>query len=453
MTLKFAKGDEVLFDDTKYTVVEWDEINEMHILEDVNGDRCGAHDDQLMSEEDYNEMLEAIENSNEDDFEEDYDDEDEDDYGEEDPVEEGAFEKSVKPEPSAKVKAAREKARKEYKETGKLTKEEAVTAAAQSIEAKPSAAMDPSKAQMTAAVISTMNNMDSAGMVDFFNKMMAQIGTEADSIQPGQSDQNKSTIAAKPTVTNEEIAEIFGSEELTEEFQNKAKTIFEAAVVEKVAEHVQTLEEAYELRLNEEVEEFKEEVTDQVDRYLSYVAEQFVEKNEIEIKENLQLEMSKSFMNGLRDLFEAHDVVFPEGTTDAVEALSERVAELEEQLDESLNDNIELVEILEAFNKEEVFDEVSEGLAMSQIEKFRTLTESVEFDGDEDIYREKLETIKEHYFKKNPKVKSLNETVDDSDETLNEDHDEEINDHNVAYPRVKRYADAMKRSINLKPTF
>lgn len=234
----------------------------------------------------------------------------------------------------------------------------------------------------------------------------------------------------------EELSEIFGSQELSEDFQDKATTLFEAALHAKVSVHMAELEEQFEEKLEEAVEGLVEKL----DHYISYVAEEWVKENEVAIEASIKTEMTESFMEGLKELFAEHYIDIPEEKVEIIEALAEKVEELEDDLNEQVNSNIELVEMLKDYNRQEIFNEVAEGLALTQIDKFKTLAESVDFNLDDDDYKQKLETIKESYFSVKTKPSNLFEEVE-----LDESNEEEKT--SFAEPQMASYARAISKTI------
>lgn len=218
---------------------------------------------------------------------------------------------------------------------------------------------------------------------------------------------------------SEDVSALLEGEELSEEFQEKARTIFEAALRSKVEEvkegMVAAYDEAYEERLTEEVAEIKSALTERVDSYLEYVAEEWVTENRLAIESGLKAEMTESFLSGMKNLFEEHYVSIPEEKYDVLESMVEKLDEMETKLNEQIEKNITLNSRLSESVADGIFDEVAEGLALSQKEKLASLSESVEFESAK-TYREKLEMLKESYFsaKKAPKAQTenLSEEVD-----------------------------------------
>jgi len=198
---------------------------------------------------------------------------------------------------------------------------------------------------------------------------------------------------------DEDLSALLSGEELSEEFQEKAKTIFEAAITAKVNEAVKEIEEQYEEKLVEELVEYKVELTERVDSYLEYVAQEWMEENALQVEQGLKSEMTESFLSGMRGLFEEHYVSIPEEKYDVVENMVEKLDEMESKLNEQIERNISLNQRLGESVADHILADVSEGLAISQKEKLASLAEGVEFESEEE-YREKLETLKESYFQK-----------------------------------------------------
>ena len=216
----------------------------------------------------------------------------------------------------------------------------------------------------------------------------------------------------------EDVAALFSGEELSEEFQDKARTIFETAIKSKVEEVKEQIQVQYQAQLVEEVAAVKTELTERVDSYLEYVAQEWLEENQLAIEHGLKTEMTESFLNGMKSLFEEHYVSIPEEKYDVLESMVEKLDDMETKLNEQIEKNITLNGRLSEATAGGILDQVSEGLAQTQKEKLASLSESVEFESEEQ-YRDKLETLKESYFasKKetsNAKSETLSEGVDQS---------------------------------------
>ena len=196
---------------------------------------------------------------------------------------------------------------------------------------------------------------------------------------------------------SDDINALVAGEELSEEFQEKAKTIFEAAINSKVAKIEEALEADHIKALTEEVAEFKNELTERVDSYLEYVASEWMQENQLAVDQGLKGELSESFMTGLKGLFEEHYVSVPEDKYDVLESMVNKLDEMEEKLNEQIDKNVSLNKRLAESTSDGILSEVSEGLAVTQKDKLASLAESVEFETEND-YREKLITLRNSYF-------------------------------------------------------
>ena len=217
----------------------------------------------------------------------------------------------------------------------------------------------------------------------------------------------------------DDVNALLGGEELSEEFKEKAKTIFEAALNSKIKEIQETLEIQYEQKLNEEKEELKVSLQERVDSYLEYVAEEWMTENQLAIEHGLKTEMTESVLSGMKGLFEEHYVTIPEDKYDVLESMVEKLDDMETKLNEQIDKNIGLNKRLGESVATGILESVSDGLAATQKEKLASLAESVEFESEEK-YREKLEVLKESYFarttnesaKEVAKAQTLSEGVD-----------------------------------------
>jgi hypothetical protein len=228
--------------------------------------------------------------------------------------------------------------------------------------------------------------------------------------------EDESTEAAAPAVDIEEdLTALFGGEELSEEFQVKARTIFEAVVTAKVTEVQEEMAAQYEASLTEHLETVKSELVERVDAYLEYVSEEWISENKIEVEHGLKTEMTESFLSGMKGLFEDHYVTIADDKYDVLESMVSKLDEMEGKLSEQIEANISLNKRLGESTADGIFREVTEGLAVTQREKLVALSEGVEFEGEES-YREKLVTLRESYFPSEQKsgsnkVETLSEGV------------------------------------------
>jgi|DEB0MinimDraft_6_1074348.scaffolds.fasta_scaffold00051_9 hypothetical protein len=195
----------------------------------------------------------------------------------------------------------------------------------------------------------------------------------------------------------EDVTALLEGEELSEEFQEKARTIFEAAIKSKVSEIKEELKSSYEEALVEEVLAVKTELVERVDSYLEYVAQEWMNENQLAVEHGLKTEMTESFLTGMKGLFEEHYVTIPEDKYDVLNSMVEKLDEMEDKLNEQIKSNIALNQRLAESVADVIFAEVTEGLALSQKDKLASLAENVEFESEEK-YREKLATLKESYF-------------------------------------------------------
>tara|TARA_B100000123_G_scaffold258038_1_gene222485 strand:+ start:10938 stop:12365 length:1428 start_codon:yes stop_codon:yes gene_type:complete len=239
---------------------------------------------------------------------------------------------------------------------------------------------------------------------------------------------------------SDDIDALVADEDLTEEFKNKAKTIFEAAVSSKVKSSIDEIEAKYEESTREAIEEIKEDLTKKVDEYLGYVAESWVSENELAIERGLKSELTEGFINGLKNLFEEHYVEVPEEKFDVIEELASRNDKLDSDLSEEVANNITLSQEIEELKREKIIREASEGLADSEVEKLKTLAEDVDYE-DEENFVEKVSTIKESYFKSDKA-----EAVSDAESVANNEASFEEPTETILEGDMGRYSAAISKS-------
>ena len=221
--------------------------------------------------------------------------------------------------------------------------------------------------------------------------------TTTDEVVTEEETTEEEVVAEDKIDVEEDINALIAGEELSEEFQEKARTIFEAAIKSKVAEVVEGVKSEYEANLVEEVKTIKEELTDRVDSYLEYVADEWVGENQLAVEHGLKTEMTESFLEGMKKLFEDHYVTIPEEKYDVIENMVDKLDDMESKLNEQIEKNVALNKRLAESTADVIFAEVTEGLAQTQRDKLATLVENVDFES-ENGYREKIETLKESYF-------------------------------------------------------
>ena len=229
-------------------------------------------------------------------------------------------------------------------------------------------------------------------------------GEDEDSEEDDEEDEKEKAMKEAFAQIEEEIEEdvnaLLSGEELSEDFKVKAKTVFEAALNARTEQIEEAIAYQYEQKLAEEVEVIREELTDRLDAYLEYVSEEWLQENALEVEQGLKTEMTESFLQGMKGLFEDHYVTIPEDRYDVLESMVEKLDDMESKLNEQIHRNVALNRRLAESVTEVIFAEVSEGLALSQKDKLASLAENVEFDS-EGNYREKLVTLRESYFPRN----------------------------------------------------
>ena len=279
-----------------------------------------------------------------------------------------------------------------------------------------------STVEKLATFTSLLAQLKGEDLSHFLNDALAQIGKEA-ALTPSATAPGKTGMGQMPRATlgavKEDITAMFAGEDLTEEFKESASTLFEAALTARMNLETVRLEEEYAEALSEEVEAVKEEMTTKIDQYLDYVVEQWVEDNKLAIESSLRSEIAENFMEGLYNLFAESYINVPEDRIDVLGELQAQMEELQAKLDESINTQIELQTVIDEATKEATFDEVSEGLAATQVEKLRTLAEGIEF-SDADTYARKLNIIKDKYFTEGKKVVSTGVIAEEAEELTEE---------------------------------
>ena len=244
------------------------------------------------------------------------------------------------------------------------------------------------------------------------------------------------TIAETKYDFTEDVDALVAGEELSEEFRQRAATIFEAAVTARVNDEVKALQEAFETTLTEEVEKVQTELAEKVDDYLSYAAETWMKENALQIEHGIKTEMAESFFNGLKGLFLEHNFTVPEEKFNLLDGMAGELNDMEAKLNEQIDANVALNKRVGEFVKMEIVNECAVGLAETQKEKLASLAEGVEFETEED-FRKKVETIKESYFTRKAE---LTESVSEPTEEVSEPLVEE-----TVSGSMSKYVDAIAR--------
>ena len=260
---------------------------------------------------------------------------------------------------------------------------------------------DSSKLKTVGTVVSNVVNKGAKPAMPMDTSISGSKKEEAEVEGEVVAEEEKVVEEQTPEINVEDdMNALFSGEELSEEFQNKAKTIFEAAIKSKLADVRESVKAEYEEQLVEEVASIKSELEERVDSYLEYVADEWMTDNQIAVESGLKSEMTDSFLTGMKSLFEEHYVSVPEDKYDVIESMVDKLDEMEGKLNEQIEKNVALNRRLAESSADVVFGEVTEGLAATQKEKLATLVENVEFESETD-YREKLVTLKESYFPSN----------------------------------------------------
>ena len=274
--------------------------------------------------------------------------------------------------------------------------------------------------------------------------------TEEEVVSEEETTEEGTEVVAEEETTEEEVIEeinveedlkaLIEGEDLSEEFQDKARTIFETAIKTKAVEIKEELNEAYATALVEELDEIKSNLTERVDSYLEYVADEWIKENALQVEAGLKTEMTESFLEGMKGLFEEHYVSIPEEKYDVLNSMVDKLDEMENKLNEQIERNIALNSRLAESTADVIFADVAEGLADTQKEKLASLAENIEFESETD-YREKLGTLKESYFptKSASAPKSTSENLSEevsTDEVISE----EVN------PTMQAYLNTLSRA-------
>lgn len=259
-----------------------------------------------------------------------------------------------------------------------------------------------------------------------------------------EEDEEEMEESIKVDFSDDLNALVEGTEGLTEGFKDKAATIFEAAVSAKFNEYKEALDEQFETRLQEETESVRSNIMEQVDDYLTYAVEQWIEENRIEVTNGIRTEIAEGFMTSLKNLFVENYMEVPESKVDLFEAVESKNSDLEEQLDEANSNLSKLQEEVETLYREKILAEASEDLAQTQAAKLEKLVEDIEF-SDVKTFSKKVQTIKESYFNSTSKTIDLNEdnqTINSREEIVEEGN---FGDDSIS-PQMKAYVQALSRT-------
>ena len=314
-------------------------------------------------------------------------------------------------------------------------------------EEKP--AMPKTKIGMINAMVEYMKGHKKDDIAASYSKLMSAFepddedDDEEDDDEEEAKESKKKSVKEVKKVTKEDIdvsddvKALFGEEDLSEEFKESATTIFEAAVVSKINEVLDTVSVDMDAELEAEKEDSIQTLSTRLDDYLEYVVEEWVKENEVAINSGIRAEIVENFMEGLRGLFTENYVDIPEEKVDLVDELAAKVQELETSVNEEMEKNIDISKQLQEIKKEQIIESISDGLSENQSDKLKSLADGVEFESEED-YTKKLETVKENYF---PSEEVVSEIADNDEPLEIEDDDKNVNGS------MANYMNAISRSI------
>jgi hypothetical protein len=290
-----------------------------------------------------------------------------------------------------------------------------------------------SDGEMIKAMTSMMKKMNGEQLAAAYDKMEKMNGNDD---EDDKEEVDESTIEDRlaSVDVSDDVNALTSNEELSEEFKNKAKTVFEAAIKSKLRSEIVRMEEEKSKSITEEVENVKVELTEKVDNYMNYVVEEWMKENEIALERGLKGEISEDFISGLKALFEEHYIDVPDEKYDILGQQAEKIDELEKKLNEQIEKNASMKSNNSKLVRESVFSQACSDLTDTEAEKFKGLVEDVEF-ADEDSFKEKLDTLKESYF---PKAKTVAESVDSETNTGSESYETGA---------MAAYMDAISRNV------
>jgi hypothetical protein len=300
--------------------------------------------------------------------------------------------------------------------------------------------MPKTKKEMMDKINAMYNGMSKDDLKNSYHEIMKMPEMMKSKEETPEEKEKKESVEnrLKSIDVSEHVSALMNGEgDLSEEFKRKAATVFEAAVKSKVRSEVERMEDEYKSELEENINTTKDELTEKVDSYMNYVVEEWMKENELAIERGLKGEIAEDFISGLKQLFEDHYVDVPDEKYDVLEAQSEKISELEGRINEMMEEQIQTKSTNSKLVKEQVLSDVSSDLAETEIEKFKSLIEDVDFTNEES-YREKLGTLKESYFPKSAPV--VAEAIDDVETGIAQDID--------TSDSMAAYMSAIGRTVN-----
>ena len=294
------------------------------------------------------------------------------------------------------------------------------------------------KAEMSETISKGLGKMNKAQLEKLYAAMHNNDDEDEDEDEMDEAKKEAIENRVKEIDVAEHVeALVNGEGDLSEEFKRKAATVFEAAVKSKIRTEIGRLEDEYEEKLKGNVQTATDEMTNKVDTYLNYVTEEWMKENELAVERGLKGEIAEDFISGLKQLFEDHYIDIPDEKYDVLEAQSEKISELEGKLSETIEKSVSLKDNNAKLVREQVISEVSDDLADTEIEKFRSLIDDVDY-SEEESFREKLDTLKESYFPKTSTAETT-ETVNDVETGTAQDID--------LTPSMDAYMSAIGRTV------
>jgi len=314
---------------------------------------------------------------------------------------------SSAPTKGAGAPESAEKVKEETKKAVKETDEPEDDKEDENGEEEPKVDETPkTKSGMIQAMYDNMNKMKKADISASYKKIMAAMNGDEEKPEEDEDEKDAEAAAAAEAVekrvkdidVKEDVAALVnGDDTLSEDFKTKAATIFEAAVKSKVKSEIQRLEGEYSKEITEAKQTVKEELTTKVDNYLNYVVEEWMKENELAIEKGIKGEIAEDFIGGLKQLFEDHYIDVPEEKYDVLDAKEKELEEAKAKINEMTEKMVEKTKEIAKFTKDEILEDITNGLADTEVEKIKSLVEDINYEGA-DEYRKKLETIKESYF-------------------------------------------------------
>jgi hypothetical protein len=293
------------------------------------------------------------------------------------------------------------------------------------------AAEPKTKSGIIAAAVDKLSGMKKEDLQAVYSKLFTEEAEEVIVVE-----EKKEAVISEEQVQEDLKALVESDANLSEEFKQKASTLFEAAISARIHEEKVKLEEKYISELSEEVESIRSELVEKIDGYLNYVVEQWMEENELAVEQGIRTEIAESFMTQLQQVFVEHYIEVPEGKEDLVDDLSGKVDELEEQLTSATEKSVKLAEELETLKRAQIIAEASEGMVSTEAEKLKSLVEGVDYD-DAESFAKKVQIVKEAHFSKGTTTTVSEEAQEDSS----------LTEETTTSPRMSAYMAAISRTV------